>query len=69
MALILHQRPSVLLGLSSSGIEGFLLDALILSEALEKTLQRALKPAKSVKELVKQKRAKWKPPREQPIWV
>jgi len=70
MAIVLHQRPSVLLGLESSGIEGFILDALLLSEALRRAAEeRPPKRARSTKELVRRRRARWKPPRGQPIWV
>ena len=70
MALILHQRPSALLGLDGSGIEAFLLDALVLAEVLKKAVgESPLRPVRSTKELVRRKRAGWKPPRGQPIWV
>jgi len=70
MALILHQRPSSLLGLESSGIEAFLLDAFVLAEVLRKTAKTwPDRQVSSTKELVRRKRAKWRPPRGQPIWV
>jgi len=61
MALMAHARPSDLLGFKASDLERFILDAVILSEVASE-LERA-GPPRSTKELVKRKRAKWKPPR------
>ena len=61
MALMTHSRPSDLLGFKGSELERFVLDAMILSEIANELEQ--IRPPKSTKELVKRKRAKWRPPR------
>ena len=61
MALMTHTRPSDLLGFRGSELERFVLDAMIFSE-IANELERA-RPPKSTKELVRRKRARWRPPR------
>jgi len=61
MALMTHMRPSDLLGFKGSELERFILDAIILSEVASEL--EHVRPPKSTKELVKRKRAKWRPPR------
>jgi len=61
MALMIHMRPSDLLGFEGSELERFILDAMVLSAAASEL--EHVKPPKSTKELVKRKRAKWRPPR------
>ena len=61
MALMTHTRPSDLLGFKGSELERFVLDAMIFSEIADE-LERS-GPPKSTKELVRRKRARWKPPR------
>ena len=60
MALMTHMRPSDLLGFKGSELERFILDAIILSEVASEL--EHVRPPKSTKELVKRKRAKWRPP-------
>ena len=61
MALMTHTRPSDLLGFRGSDLERFILDAIILSEVVSEL--EHVRPPKSTKELIKRKRAKWRPPR------
>lgn len=60
MALLLGLRPSELLGLECSELRRFLIDAALLAKALEEAA--APEEARSTKELVRRKRAKWQPP-------
>ncbi len=69
MGLLLHIRPSELLGLEGSGIRSFLLDAALLARAADDLAKTGAEgPARSTKELVRRRRARWRPPRGQPMW-
>ena len=61
MALMTRTRPSDLLCFKGSDLERFILDAMIFSEIADE-LEQA-RPPKSTKELVRRKRARWRPPR------
>ena len=61
MALMTRTRPSDLLGFKGSDLERFILDAMIFSEVASE-LEHA-QPPRSTKELIKRKRARWRPPR------
>ena len=62
VALMIHTRPSDLLGFHGTELERFLLDAMILAQAAEE-LEKAVRLPRSTKELIRWKRARWKPPR------
>ncbi|RLI09363.1 hypothetical protein DRO32_00755 [Candidatus Bathyarchaeota archaeon] len=71
MALILHARPTELLGFEGTELEKFLVDAVLVAQALAE-LGRAGgaggQPS-STRELVAERRAGWRPPRRWPRWA
>ena len=69
MAILLHLRPTELLGLNHQGLRSLLIDAMLLAKALGDARPASGAVVASTKELVKKKRARWKPPRGHPIWV
>ena len=73
MALLLHERPSRILGFRGSELQSFLLDAMLLSRAIERMAGAFGRgpegAARSTKELVRRKRARWAPPRRFQLWA